>query len=99
MPKRTVQLIATLTTDGIPLGGKTLTFMYRPSGTTTWTTIGTATTGDDGKATVAVDVSAPALYDFRVEFAGDADFEPSAAEVVNFKVKAKTALTLTVTPQ
>ncbi len=99
MPTRSVLLQATLTTDGTALSGKTLSFYYRPSGTTTWTSIGTATTDINGNASVTTTLTVPATYDFRVEFSGDADYEPSYAEVDNYKVKAKTAITLTITPQ
>jgi hypothetical protein len=99
MPARLVKLVATLTTNGTPLSDKSVSFYYRVSGTTTWTDAGTATTDANGNATVNVSLSVPQTYDFRAEFAGDDDYEASYAEVDNFKVKAKTAIMLTVTPQ
>jgi len=99
MPARNVQLTATLTSDGTPVSGKTISFYYRVSGTTTWTSAGTGTTDANGNATVTVSLTVPQTYDFRAEFAGDADYEASYAEVLNYKVKAKTAITLTATPQ
>ena len=99
MPTRNVQLTATLTSDGSPLSGKTISFKYRVSGTTTWTDAGTATTNANGNATVTVSLTVPQTYDFRAEFAGDTDYEASYAEVTNYKVKAKTAIALTTTPQ
>lgn len=98
MPNRNVRLDATLTSDTTPLAGKTIEFYYRVSGTTTWTSAGTAQTGSDGKASVTVSLSAPQTYDFRAYFAGDDEYESSEAIVSNFKVKAATSITLTVTP-
>ena len=102
---RGVRLTARLTyidaTTGNPTGlpSKTISFYYRPTGATTWTSIGTATTDSNGYASVTTTVTAPATYDFRAEFAGDADWEPSYAEVLSFKVKGTTSISLTVTPQ
>ncbi|MEM3975015.1 MAG: Ig-like domain-containing protein, partial [Ignisphaera sp.] len=98
MPNRNVRLEATLTSDTTPLAGKTIAFFYRTSGSATWTSAGTAQTGSDGKATVTVSLTAPQTYDFRAYFAGDDDYEASEAIVSNFKVKAATSITLTVTP-
>jgi hypothetical protein len=99
MPTRNVQLTATLVSDSTPVSGKTINFYYRVSGTTTWTSAGSATTDTNGNATVTVSLTVPQTYDFRAEFAGDADYEASYAEVDNYTVKAKTTLTLTITPQ
>ena len=99
MPTRSVLLQAKLTTDGTALAGKTISFMHRLSGTTTWTSDGTATTDANGVASITITLNVPNTYDFRTEFSGDADYEPSYAEVLNYKVKAKTAITLTITPQ
>jgi len=83
----------------MPVSGKTISFMYRVSGTTTWTNAGTATTDASGNATVTVALTVPQTYDFRAEFAGDADYEASYTEVDNYTVKAKTTITLTITPR
>jgi len=99
MPTRNVQLTATLTSDGTPVSGKTISFKYRVTGTTTWTDAGTGTTDASGNATLTVSLTVPQTYDFMAEFAGDADYEASYAEVDNYTVKAKTSITLTITPQ
>jgi len=97
---RDVKLEATLTdSGGSPLAGKTISFKYRASGETTWTDAGTGTTDSSGKASVTVSLAAPGTYDFRAEFAGDDEYEPSSDEKDNVTIKAKTVLTLTVTPQ
>jgi len=99
MPTRDVQLIATLTdSDGNPLSGKTINFYYRASGTTTWANAGSATTDANGRATVTVTLDVPGTYDFRAEFPGDDQYEPSSAEVTNQVIKAKTILSLQVQP-
>ena len=99
MPTRNVLLDALLQSDTTPLVGKTILFRYRASGSTTWTDAGTAVTGNDGHATLTVSLTVPATYDFRAEFAGDSDYEPSYVEVLNLNVKARTTITLTATPQ
>jgi len=97
---RDVKLEATLTdADGNPLSGKTINFYYRLSGETTWTSAGSATTDSSGKASVTINLDVPNTYDFRAEFEGDDDYEPSSDELDNVKIKAKTTITLTVTPQ
>ena len=98
MPTRIVRLEAILTSDTTPISGKTIAFKYRPSGAGTWIDAGTEITDTNGKASLSVPLTVPASYDFRVEFAGDADYEASYAEVTNYKVKAKTTISLTVTP-
>ena len=99
MPTRNVQLVAKLTSDTTAVSGKIISFKYRVSGTTTWTDAGTGTTDANGNATVIVSLTVPQTYDFRADFAGDADYEASYAEVTNYSVKAKTTITLTITPQ
>jgi len=101
MPTRTVQVVATLTdSDGNPLANKSVNLYYRPSGSTTWNDIGTNphTTDTDGKVTDTVDVSVPGDYDFRAEFPGDTDYEASSTELTNQHIKAKTTITLEITP-
>lgn len=98
MPSRSIRLEAVLTSDTTPVANKTIQFFYRQSGTTTWTSAGTAQTGSDGRASVTVSLLAPQTYDFRAYFAGDDDYEASEAIVSNFKVKATTSITLTATP-
>ncbi len=98
MSTRTVQLIATLTdSDGNPLSNKVIYFYYREHGASNWTELGTALTDQYGKAILEKDVEAPKTYDFKAEFKGDSDYEPSSAEVDNVHVKAKTVLKLEVT--
>jgi hypothetical protein len=99
MPTRNVQLRATLLSDNTPVSGKTISFKYRLTGTTTWTDAGTGTTDANGVATVTVSLTVPQTYDFRAEFAGDDQYEASSAEVSSYTVKAKTTITLTVVPQ
>jgi hypothetical protein len=99
MPTRNVQLTTTLVSDSAPVSGKTINFYYRVTGATTWTSAGSATTDASGNATVTVSLTVPQTYDFRAEFAGDADYEASYAEVDSYTVKAKTSITLTITPQ
>jgi len=86
---------------GTPLAGKPVNLYYRQSGSTTWLDIGTNphTTGSDGYASDTISVTVPANYDFRAEFPGDEDYEASYAELLNQKIKAKTVITLTITPQ
>ena len=96
---RDVKLEATLTdSEGSPLSGKTINFYYRLHGETTWSNAGSGTTDTNGKASVTVSLSVPNSYDFRAEFPGDADYEASSDEKDNVKIKAKTTVTLTVTP-
>jgi len=100
MPTRNVIIEATLTdSEYTPLANKSITFKYKASGTTTWTDAGTATTNQYGIASKTVSLSVPGTYDFRVEFAGDASYEPSYAEALNQTIKAKTIITITITPQ
>jgi hypothetical protein len=99
MPTRNVQLRATLLSDTTPVSGKTILFKYRVTGTTTWTDAGTGTTDANGNATVIVSLTVPQTYDFRAEFAGDDQYEASYAEVSSYTVKAKTTITLAITPQ
>jgi hypothetical protein len=97
---RSVVLQATLRDqDNNPVSGKTIAFKYRVSGASTWSDGGTAQTNTSGVASVTLNLSVPQTYDFRAEFAGDTDYESSYAELLNQKIKAKTTITLTVTPQ
>jgi len=102
MPTRTVQVRAVLVdSDGNPLSGKPVNLYYRESGSTTWNDIGTNphNTGGDGSVTDTVDLPVPGDYDFRAEFPGDADYEPSYDELTEQHIKGKTSITLTITPQ
>ena len=102
MPTRPVQVVATLTdADGNPLSGKNVNLYYRTSGETTWTDIGTNphTTDANGQVTDTIDLAVPGTYDFRAEFPGDDQYEASYAELTNQAIKAKTQITLSVTPQ
>ena len=88
---RTVRLDALLTDDaGNPLAGKTLTFKHKLSSESSWTTIATRTTGNDGKASLTIDVEANEYHDFRVEFAGDGTYEASYDEELNVYVGTRT---------
>ncbi|RLC36751.1 hypothetical protein DRH29_03865 [candidate division Kazan bacterium] len=101
MPTRTVQVTATLTdTDGNPLSGKPINLYYREAGSTTWNDLGTNphTTDANGQVTDSIDLTVPGSYDFRAEFPGDDQYEASSAELLNQMIKAKTQLTITVTP-
>jgi len=87
--------------DGNPLSGKPINLYYRESGTTTWNDIGTNphTTDANGKVSDTISLTVPKTYDFRAEFPGDDQYESSYAELTNQTIKAKTQITLTVTPQ
>jgi hypothetical protein len=84
--------------SGSPISNRTISFAYKLSSATTWTSIGTATTDDTGMASVNVTVTTPGTYDFQASFAGDSDYEPSSATATGIKVKGCTVLTITVTP-
>jgi len=102
MATRNVQVKAVLTDDaGTPLAGKPIYLYYRPSGTTTWNPIGTNpyTTDNNGTVTATISLTVPATYDFRAEFLGDDDYDASYVELLNQRIKAKTVITLTITPQ
>jgi len=102
MPTRTVLVEAVLTdSDGNPLSGKSVNLYYRPSGTTTWNDIGTNphTTDTNGKVSDTISLSVPGDYDFRAEFPGDEDYEPSSAQKLSVHIKAKTTISITITPQ
>ena len=99
MPVRTVSLIATLRdTDGNPLAGKTMYFYYRVAGQEEWTSANSAVTGGDGVAVKTVTLTVPQTYDFKAEFQGDADYDASYTELLNYRVKAKTTVVLAVVP-
>ena len=74
---------------------------YRPSGSTEWLEIGTNphTTDANGKVSDTVSLEVPGDYDFRAEFPGDDQYEASSAELTNQRIKAKTTISLTATPQ
>lgn len=98
MTSRQVRLTAVLKdSSGNPISGKTITFSYRKSGTTEWTNAGNATTGTDGSAHVIVSLAAPGAYDFQAHFAGDDQYEAATATIMNYNVKGKASITLTVT--
>jgi hypothetical protein len=99
MSSRQVRLTAVLRdAANNPLANRTISFEYKPSTATTWTSAGTANTDSSGTASVTVTVTAPGTYDFRARFAGDDQYEPAEATVTNYTVKARTSITLTVTP-
>lgn len=99
MGSRQVRLTAVLTdSGGSPISGKTISFAYRTSGATTWTSAGTATTGTDGSASVTVSLTTPGTYDFQASFAGDDQYEAATATVTSYTVKDVTSITLTITP-
>jgi hypothetical protein len=88
---RTVRLDALLTdNNGNPLAGKMLTFKHKLSSESSWTTIATRITGNDGKASLTIDVEANEYHDFRVEFAGDSMYEASYDEELNVYVGTRT---------
>jgi len=95
---RSVKLEATLQTDSTPVPGKTIYFYHRVTGETQWVLDGSDDTDQNGVATLTIQLTVPQTYDFRAEFQGDEDYEASVATVLAFRVKAKTSLTLTVTP-
>jgi hypothetical protein len=96
---RTVIVQAQLKDNGgSPISNKTISFAYKLSSASTWTTIGTATTDDNGMASVNVTVTTPGTYDFQASFAGDSDYEASSATATGVKIKGCTVLTITVTP-
>ncbi len=100
MPTRNVDLVASLKdVDGNPLAGKTIYFYYRVSGQTDWTSAYSTVTGSDGVAVKTVTLTVPQTYDFKAEFQGDVDYDASFVEVLNYKIKAKTTIALTVTPK
>lgn len=99
MPRPVIVQATLKDQDNNPVSGKTIAFKYRVSGATTWSDAGTAQTNTSGVASVTLNLSAPQTYDFRAEFAGDTDYESSYAEVLSQRIKAKTTMTLTVTPQ
>lgn len=99
MATRQVRLTAVLKgSGGSPISGKTISFAYKTSGANTWTNAGTATTGQDGSASVVVSLTVPGTYDFQASFAGDDQYEAATATVTNYTVKSTTSITLTVTP-
>jgi hypothetical protein len=75
----TLKLTATLTSDGMPLSGKTINFYYSYDGSM-WTFIGSATTDANGQASVTHATDRTTYY--RAEFPGDPEYEPSSATAV-----------------
>jgi len=99
MGSRQVRLTAVLKdSGGNPLSGKTISFAYKQSTATAWTSAGTATTDTTGTAYVTVTVTAPGTYDFQASFAGDDLYDAYTATVNSYTVKDKTSITLTPTP-
>jgi len=98
VPARNVRLEATLLSDSTPVPGKTICFYHRVTGETQWILDGDDDTDQNGVATLTVQLTVPQTYDFKAEFEGDEDYEASVATVLGYRVKAKTSLTLTVTP-
>jgi hypothetical protein len=99
MVSRDVRLTAVLRDSaGNPLSGRTISFAYKASSAFDWVDAGSANTDGSGTASVTVVVVAPGLYDFRAYFAGDDDYDEAVAEVTNYRVRAGTSITLTVTP-
>jgi len=99
MGSRQVRLTATLRDSaGNALANKSISFYYRTSGSTSWTSAGSANTDLNGNASVAVMVTAPGTYDFRAYFAGNDQYEAAEAVVTSYTVKDTTSLSLTVTP-
>ena len=100
MSTRQVRLTAVLRDGGgNPSSGRTISFSYRTSGSTSWTSAGSANTGTDGSASVTVTLNVPGTYDFQASFAGDNQYEPATATVTNQTIRSRTSITLTVTPQ
>jgi len=102
MPTRDVLVEATLIdSDGNPLSGKPVNLYYKLSTEETYSDIGTNphTTDANGKASDIISLTIPETYDFRAEFPGDDQYEASSAELTNQTIKAKTQITLIITPQ
>jgi len=98
MGSRQVRLTAVLRDSaGNPLSGRTISFAYKLSTATAWTSAGTANTDATGTASVTVMLTTPNTYDFRASFAGDAQYDASEATVTNYTVRGRTTITLTVT--
>jgi len=95
--KVTVQVVLK-DNGGSPISNRSISFSYKPSSSTTWTNIGTATTDSNGTASVNVTVNTPGTYDFQASFAGDSDYEPSSATASSVAVRGCTVLTISVTP-
>ncbi len=76
-----VRLSATLTSLGLPVSGEVLRFLSVEAGQPTATLLCVAGTGADGEASCvpAGDTEPVGAAGYRVEFAGDARFAPSAA--------------------
>jgi hypothetical protein len=99
MGTRNVKMDVLLTDNANnPLSGKSITFKYKLSTATDWTTAGTQNTDTDGKASMTINLTVPNTYDFRAEFAGDTNYDASYDEELGLLVKSGTVLALTVTP-
>jgi hypothetical protein len=99
MGSRNVRLTAVLRDSaGNPLADRTISFEYKPSAATTWTSAGSAVTDASGSASVTVVVDVPGVYDFRASFAGDDMYNDAVAEVTNYTVKDRAVIMLVVTP-
>jgi len=85
-------------TSTSPLPGRTVTLDRLLPGTTTWTTLTTATTGDGGSFAVPVVVDRTASY--RVRAAGDTAYAPATSKTVAVQLipPAATRVSLAATP-
>jgi hypothetical protein len=99
MVNRDVKLEVTLLTDSTPLAGKTIHFYHKIAGAGEWTSDGTNDTDNDGYAYKTLSLTIPQSYDFKAEFEGDDSYDASQDTEMDYRVKGKTTLTLTVTPQ
>jgi len=86
------KLTATLKTDNVPVSGRRINFAYRPRGTITWLSLGTALTNVEGKAYKDYILPGDTYYDFKAWFEGDETFKPSSAVVENFYAETNTPL-------
>ena len=102
MATRDVLVEATLKdSEGNPLSGKSVNLYYKLSTEETYIDIGTNphTTDANGKVQDTISLTVPETYDFKAEFPGDDTYEASSAELTNQTIKAKTQITLIITPQ
>lgn len=97
MEKRTIKLIATLTTEnGHPIPGAEIYFYMKRRQETQYRLIGKSKTDSNGKATLETQVEAPETYDFKAVFRGTEIYAPSQDTVQNYIVKGKVLLDITV---
>ena len=73
-----VRITGSLANGTAPVAGRTVTVVQQPAGTTTWTSVGTATTDDLGN--YAVSTTADGAGTFRADFAGDALYLPTSSQ-------------------